>query len=174
MELDESPNRQREGVVEPSAEASSTFQFWRDLAHRFGFGEHFPWSTLEEVLDFRLSPSGKTFDQFVHDHYMHSPLPEFRKYEKMGFATPSGKVELASSVLAELGSTPCPTTGSHPLPPATTIPTRCSPECAEDSFFQTGQRNIPVLRRRTPRPSLFLHPADAARDGLADGDWGAT
>jgi anaerobic selenocysteine-containing dehydrogenase len=41
----------------------------------------------------------------------------------------------------------------------------------EDPFFQTGQRNIPVLRRRSPSPKLFVHPDDAARDGLVDGQW---
>jgi predicted Fe-S protein YdhL (DUF1289 family) len=34
---------------------------------------------------------------------MEQAPPEYRKYRKVGFATPSGKVELASSVLADLG-----------------------------------------------------------------------
>ncbi|MEO1935373.1 MAG: molybdopterin dinucleotide binding domain-containing protein [Myxococcales bacterium] len=43
----------------------------------------------------------------------------------------------------------------------------------EDAFFQTGQRNIRVLRRESPLPKLFLHPKDAAREGISDGDWAA-
>ena len=41
-----------ERVVEPPEQASSTFEFWRDLAHRMGFGNLFPWKNLEEMLGF--------------------------------------------------------------------------------------------------------------------------
>ena len=41
----------------------------------------------------------------------------------------------------------------------------------EDPFFQTGQRNIGVLRRRVPAPHFFVHPEDAAKEGLVDGEW---
>jgi anaerobic selenocysteine-containing dehydrogenase len=41
----------------------------------------------------------------------------------------------------------------------------------EDPYFQTGQRNIAVLRRRSPVPKTFLHPRDAADAGIAEGDW---
>ena len=160
-----------EQVVDPPVEASSTFGFWRDLAHRFGFGEHFPWADLDDVLDYRLSPSGMTFDEFVHDHYMHAAIPEFRKYERTGFATPSGKVELASSVLAELGFDPLPYHREPPAGPDDDYPYAVFTGVREDPFFQTGQRNIPVLRRRVPRPSFFLHPDDAVREGFVDGDW---
>ena len=48
-------------VVEPPAEASSTFQFWTDLAHRMGFADEFPWTNLEDMLDYRLARGGRTF-----------------------------------------------------------------------------------------------------------------
>ena len=41
----------------------------------------------------------------------------------------------------------------------------------EDPFFQTGQRNIEVLRKRAPSPKVFIHPTDAEREGLTDGSW---
>ncbi|MEM6703568.1 MAG: molybdopterin dinucleotide binding domain-containing protein [Acidobacteriota bacterium] len=41
----------------------------------------------------------------------------------------------------------------------------------EDPFFQTGQRNIPELRKRCPLPSIFIHPVDAERESLDDGEW---
>lgn len=157
-------------VVEPPQEASSTFQFWRDLAHRMGFGEHFPWETIEDMLDYRLSRSNRTFDDFQASTYMEAPAPQFRKYRKTGFATPSGKVELASSILADLNFDPLPyyreapgTSDDYPYQVFTGV--------REDPFFQTGQRNIKVLRDRCPLPSLFLHPDDAGNEGISDGDW---
>jgi anaerobic selenocysteine-containing dehydrogenase len=157
-------------VVDPPPEASSTFRFWRDLAHRMGFGEHFPWATLEDVLDFRLAPSGMSFAEFEREHLMSSPVPEFGRYRQTGFATPSGKVELASSVLADLGFDPLPYFRPAPAPTAD-YPYVVFTGVREDPFFQTGQRNVEVLRRRSPAPRLFVHPADAAREGLADGGW---
>ena len=70
-------------IVDAPEEASSTFRFWTDLAHRMGFGEHFPWETLEDVPDHRLSRSGRTFAEFADATYMEAPTPEFRKYRKL-------------------------------------------------------------------------------------------
>lgn len=157
-------------VAEPPAEASSTYMFWHDLAHRMGLGEHFPWHSLEEVLDHRLSPSGMTFDQFTEVAHFHMQLPRYRKYEKTGFATPSGKVELYSSVLDDLGFDPLPYFREG-FAPTDEYPYRVFTGVREDSFFQTGQRQVAVLRKRTPVPRFFIHPTDAARDGFVDGDW---
>jgi len=159
-----------EKAVDPPPEASSTFQFWSDLAQRMGLGEHFPWKSLDEVLDHRLSRSGRKFSDFAAGAGMEAPPAEYRKYEKIGFATPSGKVELYSSVLEELGFDPLP---YHRDGAATSAdyPYRIFTGVREDAFFQTGQRNIRVLRRKSPLPHLFLHPEDATREGLSDGDW---
>ncbi len=159
-----------EQVVDPPEDASSTFRFWTDLAHRFGFEAHFPWRSLEEVLDHRLEPSGRTWDEFRSTVVMEIPAPSFRRYRKTGFATPSGKVELRSSVLDELGFDPLPY--HRPAPePDEQYPYRVFSGVREDPFFQTGQRNIGVLRRRVPAPNFHLHPDDAARDGFVDGQW---
>ena len=157
-------------AVEPPEEASSTFQFWTDLAHRFGFTQEFPWRSIEELLDYRLSRSNRTFREFESATFMEAPPPELYKYRKRGFATPSGKVELASSILLELGFDPVPyyreaTDKSEGYPYSVFTGVR------EDPFFQTGQRNIKALRDRCPLPQLFLHPLDAAKEKIADGDW---
>ena len=157
-------------VADPPTEGSSTYQFWHDLAHRMGYGEYFPWSTLEEVLDHRLSPSGMSFEEFAKVAHMHAQVPEYRSYEKTGFGTPSGKVELYSSILEELGFDPLPYYREAPQPSAD-YPYRVFTGVREDSFFQTGQRQIKVLRKRTPVPRFFIHPKDAERDGISDGDW---
>ncbi|MGB0621459.1 MAG: molybdopterin-containing oxidoreductase family protein [Myxococcota bacterium] len=159
-----------EAVATPPDEASSTFHFWRDLAHRMGFADDFPWQTLEDVIDYRLEPSGQTFESFRAEKFMEIPVPKYRKYRKTGFATPSGKVELASSILEELGFDPLPYHRPAPEPTAD-YPYLVFSGVREDPFFQTGQRNVGVLRRRCPSPKFFLHPEDAMRDGFVDGDW---
>ena len=156
--------------VEPGAEISSSYQFWKDLAKRFDFGNRFPWETIEDVIDHRLSRSGRTFADFEQTGFMEAQTPEFRKYRKTGFATPSGKVELSSSILQDLGFDPLP---YHREGPALTeeYPYAVFSGVREDPFFQTGQRNIPELRKRCPLPSIFIHPTDAEKEGLESGDW---
>ncbi len=157
-------------VVEPPPEASSTFQFWRDLAHRFDFEALFPWHTLEDMLDYRLAPSGTSFAEFAAEQYMRIPKPQYRKYRKVGFATPSGKVELESSILGELGFDALPYYRPGPEP-SESYPYLVFTGVREDAFFQTGQRQVASLRKRSPLPRLFMHPLDAAGEGISDGDW---
>ena len=159
-----------EAVADAPEQSSSTFRFWTDLAHAMGFGDRFPWDSLEEVIAYRLEPSGMTFEEFRAAKYLDVQPPKYRKYRKTGFATPSGKVELASSILGDLGFDPLP---YHRPAPATSdeFPYRVFSGVREDPFFQTGQRNIGVLRRRVPAPHFFVHPEDAAKEGLVDGEW---
>jgi len=157
-------------AVEPPENCTSTFQFWRDLAHRMGFGNHFPWNSLEEVLDYRLEPSGMTFQEFESKQFMYAEPPRYKKYEEIGFATPSGKVELKSSVLDELGFDSLPYYREGPAI-SDEYPYYVFTGVREDAFFQTGQRQIESLRDRMPTPKVFMHPTDAARQDVEDGDW---
>ena len=49
-----------------------------------------------------------TWEEFVETAEVHFDPPEFRKYLKKGFATPTGKVELKSTAFEELGLDPLP------------------------------------------------------------------
>ena len=162
------------GVSEQAAEAPgecrSVFYIWRELAHRMGLGEYFPWESLTDLFDYRLAPSGKTWEDVVSDGTI--PVAPFgdKKYVETGFATPSGKVELYSSVLEELGFDPLPYYREATRPDAE-WPLALFVGVRDDQYFQTGQRHVPELRRRAPEPTAYLHPDDAGTHGLAHGDW---
>jgi anaerobic selenocysteine-containing dehydrogenase len=113
---------------------------------------------------------GKSFAEFSAERFMQLEVPRYRSYRERGFATPSGKVELRSTVLERLGFDPLP---YHREAPAVSdeFPLTVFVGVREDPYFQTGQRNIGVLRRRSPTPKTFLHPEDAERIGVVDGDW---
>lgn len=159
-----------EKAMEPPGECRDVYNFWRELAVRFGMEQHFPWKTVEEVIDHRLSPMGKTFAEFAATTPFYMPPQEYRKYEKAGFATPSGKVELASSVLRDLGFDPLPYYRAAPQPDAE-YPLSLFVGVRDDEYFHSGQRHVPELRKRKPLPVTFLHPDDATTLGLAAGDW---
>ena len=97
-------------------------------------------------------------------------IRDSQKYKKTGFGTPSGKVELKSSILEELGFDPLPYYREGPAV-SEEYPYHVFTGVREDAFFQTGQRQVKVLRDRSPTPKLFMHPADAARQEIEDNQW---
>jgi anaerobic selenocysteine-containing dehydrogenase len=162
--------RPSQKVVEPPGECRSVYDFWRELALRVGLAEHFPWATNEEVLDHRLQRLGVDFATFAEKHPYHSNKLEYRKYETTGFATPSGLVELRSSVLEDLGFDSLPYWRDDPAhDPA--WPLQMFMGVREDEYFQTGHRHIPALRARRPEPLMFIATVDAVNAGLKEGEW---
>ena len=69
--------------------------------------EHWPWETVEEVYDHCLEPVGLTF-QALENQYGFWGQREYQRYKQFGFGTPSGKVELRSSIFQDLGLEPLP------------------------------------------------------------------
>lgn len=62
----------------------------------------FPWKTVREYCDWLLKDSDLTFEEFKKVGIIQGER-RYRKYEKEGFATPSGKVELRSSIVEAMG-----------------------------------------------------------------------
>lgn len=162
--------RPSQKVVAPRGEARGVFDFWTDIARRMGFAKHFPWDTAEEMLDWRLAGTGLDFGSFAEKHPVHVGKITLKGYETTGFATPSGKVELSSELLADWGFDPLPDWREAP-PADPERPLTLFMGVREDEFFQTGHRHIPALRARKPDPQLFITAKDAADKGLAEGDW---
>jgi hypothetical protein len=63
---------------------------------------------LRRHIAYRVKPLGITYNEFVkRGSIVFNPYKE-KKYEKRGFATPSSKLELSSSILEKLGYDPLP------------------------------------------------------------------
>jgi len=99
----------RKKIIE-HGQSRSLMDIWLELAHSLGFDDQFPWNSSEEVIDYVLEPSGLTVRDLLEnkpDGFEYGPQ-EYRQYEKQGFKTPSGKIELYSELLAGLGIPPLP------------------------------------------------------------------
>jgi anaerobic selenocysteine-containing dehydrogenase len=148
------------------------------LGIRLGQEEYWPWKTLEEAYDYRLKPLGHNLEDFVTEKggYFGFPL-EYRKYEKKGFATPTGKVELYSTILEKLGYDPLPCFKEPPESPVS------SPELAKEyplilitgarfqPMYHSEKRQIDSLRKQHPQPVVQMNPQKAAELGINDQDW---
>lgn len=162
--------------IEPLHERRSSFDFYRGLGVRLGQGEYWPWETVEQVYDQCLAPVGLTFKQLV-DQYGFFGKREYRRYEQFGFGTPSGKVELRSSVFEDLGLEPLPVYREPKWSP------RSDPDLAREyplilitgsrfmPMYHSEQRQIETARAKVPDPLVTLHPRTAQELGLTEGGW---
>jgi anaerobic selenocysteine-containing dehydrogenase len=146
-----------------------------ELAHRLGLHEAFPWADWPAYLAWVLEPSGMTFAQFAEQGIRLSPM-RYRKYEAQGFRTPSGKIELASSIMDHCGRPRLPVYVEPPISAvsapeiAAAYPLTLITGCKLLPFFHSAGRQIPSLRRLHPDARVDVHPATAARLELKEGD----
>jgi anaerobic selenocysteine-containing dehydrogenase len=131
---------------------------------------------VRDVLDQQLGPIGMTFEELTKVGFVNIPI-KYRKYEPHGFKTPTGKIELYSTRLEEMGYAPLPYYEEPPESPLST------PEVAKDYplvlttggripfFFNSEHRQLPRLRKARKEPEALIHPETAAEHGIANGDW---
>lgn len=159
-------------------ECRSDLDFWIDLARRMGYNEVIPWKDTIEMIDYMLEPSGLSYKALTEkyaDGFVYGKQ-KYKKYEEKGFKTPSGKIEIFSQTMKDLGLPPLPVYKDSLESKAQ------SPELAEKyplvlttgarRLYNIGSRmrNIPSLRQRIPEPIVEINPVTAEVYGLADGD----
>lgn len=162
----------RQKVVDPPGECLPDVMIINRLARKLGLGEYF-WNDGVGALDAILKPAGLTYQEFKKMGILRSET-SYRKYEKEGFRTPSGKVELVSSRLQQMGYDGLPVMSEPPETPFG------SPDLAREyplvltsgksPFFQhASHRMVKSLRKLAPEPVVKLNPETAERLGLEAG-----
>lgn len=176
----------RQRLIEPIGEARSGFVFLTELAQRLGYGELFP-ATEEDRLEFafegtpvsvedlKAHPEGVKYDAGQQEYHKYAK-GLLRSGGRPGFNTPSGKIELASSLLQKYG---------YDALPVYLEPTEGplgSPELYKEyrlvlntgarlqSAFRSQHLNIPGLLKLQPRPHVLINPVDAEERGISDQD----
>jgi anaerobic selenocysteine-containing dehydrogenase len=157
-------------AMDPLHERRSDYQLWKELGRRLGRASDWPWETMRAVCEYRLAPAGLTFDELVERGGYFDDVPVGRSRE-LGFGTASGKVELRSSLLAELGHAPLP--GYVPVPEATAdhLPLLLITGSKFPPMYHSEQRQWPSARKQHPEPQVSLNPQTARSLGLEEGDW---
>jgi anaerobic selenocysteine-containing dehydrogenase len=145
-----------------------------ELAKKLGLGEFF-WEDVDEALDIILKPMGLTFDEFRSIGNF-TAEKGYRKHERDGFDTPSGKVEIYSSLFEKWGYDPIPVYYELPETPYS------DPELAKEyplifttwhheGYRHSNNRQITSLRGMEPDPVVEIHAKTAKNLGIEDGDW---
>ena len=174
-------NWKRHGYILARQKAVEIGECWQDhkifqeLGKKMGQEKEW-WDTVEDALDYLLEPAGLTWMEFKEKGYLKGEQVYY-KYKEKGFSTPTGKVELYSTVLEKWGRDPLPKYTEMPESPVS------CPDLVEDypyilnaglripTFFHSANRMIPWLREIRPDPLVEIHPETAKKHGIEEGQW---
>ena len=176
----------REQVIPPVGEARNDYLILAELAKALGYGELYPQSE-EAMLDFVCKDAPFSLEQLKSKPEgisLSSPPMVYEKYKtgflrndrNPGFETPSRKFEIFSQLLKKYGYDPLPVYQEPTEGPIG------SPELAKDfplilttgtriqSAFRSQHLNIPGLLKLQDKPNILIHPEDAEKRGIQNGD----
>jgi len=158
-------------ALEPPPECMEDWQLWAELGRRMGYDDYFPWQNADELFSFLLEPSGVTLEQLEQSPggIIYRRLDRQRKYEQEGLATPSGRVELFSSTMAEHGYDPLPTFTPLQEPPEN-YPFTLLTGTRTVAYSHSGYRQLAKLRKLVPEPLVEINPQPAKKLGITDGE----
>ncbi len=134
------------------------------------------WNSLEDSLNWILEPSGLTWKEFKKKSYLQGDM-KYYKYKEKGFSTPTGKVELFSTILKKWGFDPLPKYTEIPESPISTpdlakrYPYILNAGLRTPTFFHSENRMISWLREIRPDPIVEIHPETARKHDIREGDW---
>ncbi|MCL1846415.1 MAG: molybdopterin-dependent oxidoreductase [Coriobacteriia bacterium] len=144
-----------------------------------------PWDTPAEFFTSQIQTKYDwTFEDLQND-VIYQQEYVYKKYEKglmrpdgkLGFNTPTGKVELKSTIYPGWGEDALPYFEEPLYGP------NSSPMVMEEfplilttggrniTFFHSEHRQIPSMREINPWPKVTIHPKTAAKYGIQNGDW---
>jgi anaerobic selenocysteine-containing dehydrogenase len=164
-------------AVELPGDCLEDWKIWAELGKRMGYASYFPWQSADELFDTLLKPTSIRLDQLKENPggVVFHQLGQ-RDYLKKGLATPSGKVEIFSQVMADYGYDPLPKF-TEPLESLIIQPALADeypfilisgPRIS--AYTHSRFHNINRLRRLVSEPLVEIN-SDAAKEiGIGDGD----
>ncbi len=170
-------------------ECKSDWEINLDMAKRLNPSIDKKFNNVIELIDDRLAFADFTFDKMekIGGWKMspEGPFRPYRRYErgllrpdgKPVFNTPSGKVELYSTVFESWKMDPLPFFREPAQSPVSSpelykkYPLIMISGTRSPLFFHSEHRGIPWLREKLPDPLVDIHPETAKKYGIYDGEW---
>jgi anaerobic selenocysteine-containing dehydrogenase len=161
-----------ERALEREGEARPIHEILISLANSLGLADFFPWASMEEVLDTILdhptTGHANTASLRAAGGFLPLKVPHVAYADRM-FDSPSGKIELYSSLADELGLPPLPmhrVDRGSPYPLALSFGRTLT---HFHSFYDEGKA-LPSLAKHNPAPQLWISRVDADARQLSNGD----
>jgi anaerobic selenocysteine-containing dehydrogenase len=150
-------------------ERRSDYELWRDLGHRLGQESFWP-QHIEQMWEEWLRPAGMHFVQLAARR---GPWIGSSSASDTAFGTPSGKVELKSSILEEFGIDSLPDHSETELFQrfGTEYPLVLTTGGRVIEGFHQNAQQMAWFRKKYPDPQATIHPRTARELDIAEGSW---
>jgi len=170
--------------VEPPGEAWPDNKIVLEIGKRVA-PQYWWFNEVEEMLDYTLRHGNITWKEFSEKVVMARMGKEqlYYKYKtdywrnEGGFPTPTGKLELYSTVLEDMGYDPLPyfvEPGESPYSKPELVeeyPLVLTTGYRQPFYFLSQYRNLPWQRSFGVYPIVQINPETAKQLGIEDGDW---
>jgi anaerobic selenocysteine-containing dehydrogenase len=156
-------------AMEPMGRALPNQEIFRRLGQAMAFSEPELQESDASILDTLMERSGLglTFAALAERGSIWVPEKPAVQFPEGVFATPSGRIEIASARAAADGHPRVPQAWSDPRPAGGHL-RLLSP--AHAWLMNTSFGNVRQIEKRIGDATIALHPGDAADRGLAEGD----
>jgi thiosulfate reductase / polysulfide reductase chain A len=159
----------RQPMIEPQGEGKSALWIYKHLGERLGLGDYFQYKDEEDYLRQQLAPTGISLEELKEKGFVEvAESAHVGEGSEPTWNTPSGKIELYSDTLAQVGFPGIPTWVEPPQP-------------ASDQFYlltgkvaqstQTATQNNQLLHKYSDEPRLWMNAQAAAKLGLMTDNW---
>jgi len=158
----------RRQVIPPRYDTRPASIILKQIAERLGIGQYFPYDSMEDLVNWQLEGTGFNlvdFDKKGFVAYTDKQIMWDRK-DGIKFKTPSGKIELVSSLLENAGFESFPAYEPKTLPAPDKFRLTVG-RCAIHTHVST--QNNPYLSEIVPENVLWINSKRAAELGISDG-----
>ncbi|MBC7189535.1 molybdopterin-dependent oxidoreductase [Thermodesulfovibrio sp. Kuro-1] len=161
----------RRQAIKPIYDTKGKWEITKGLLHAYGVGQYMPFETIEELWNYQLEGTGVKIEDFDKSGQV-ALCKDAKMYsrDELKFKTPSGKVEILSSKMAERE---VPFFYEHQTP--------AKPNIEEGEFRLVFGRmavhthvqthNNRYLNEIVPENELWINDKAAAKLGIKNGDW---
>lgn len=171
-------------VVDPG-DTKSDIEILFELGKRMK-PENFPWETIADFYTEQLHTVYDWGFEELQDEVVIQQDYEYRKYEsgklrndgEPGFETPTGLIELKSTIYPTFGEDALPYFKEPEYSPYTLTaeqakeyPLVLTSGGRNLSMFHSEHRQVPTLRSINPEPKVTINTETAEKFGIKDGDW---
>lgn len=169
-------------AVEPQFERKEDYVILRELALRMGCAEEmWPAHDLTEELARTIAPTGMSWEEFSvvgicggATSYFKHLLENPKTGMPQGFATETGKIELANPFLDRLGAGRVaafsPVEGIHKNVCTDADCVTLITGARKQPYWASSYFEVPAMRAKHPKPLVEMSENTAARLGVSEGD----
>jgi thiosulfate reductase/polysulfide reductase chain A len=157
----------RQPVIEPLYDTKSSLMIYKELADRLGLGRFLPYKSEEELLSLQLKPYPISLEELKQaGHY---EVKNFREdhSKDFEFQTSSGKIEISSGIMAQMGKKAVPTWVEPPRPSADHYYLLTGKTAQHTQMFTQNNR---WLLQVFPVNRAWLHTSVASKIGIKTDD----